>query len=217
MWWQRFCFLVLEKTLSVSQQLETVWVRDVSRGVGCSLAALSNLLSFLDWRRFYPGFLICPVLRLRNSTCPSGEEMDEAEDVIGVDDNFGQIFTVVAQSISNVWTSGEFLPGNFNRPWLGGSFEPPLNLELDNIDLVTLGRIPNTLDSDLAGAWQRKQKFSALFYFASTAIFIDIERVGNTAIMLQLGWYHIRWHGDIPLVHVSDTITTQVKVQSISV
>ena len=77
-------------------------MRDVSRGVGCSLAALSNLLSFLDWRRFYPGFLIGPVLRLRNSTCPSGEEMDEAKDVIGVDDNFGQIFTVVAQSISNV-------------------------------------------------------------------------------------------------------------------
>ena len=136
MWWQRFCFLVLEKTLSVSQQLETVLVRDVSRGVGCSLAALSNLLSFLDWRRFYPGFLICPVLRLRNSTCPSGEELDEAKDVIGVDDNFGQFFTVVAQSISNVWTSGEFLPGNFNRPWLGAA----LNLhwtELDNDDRDT--------------------------------------------------------------------------------
>ena len=70
--------------------------------MGCSLVALSNLLSFLDWRRFYPGFLICPVLRLRNSTCPSGEEMDEAEDVKGVDENFGQFFVAVAQSISNV-------------------------------------------------------------------------------------------------------------------
>ena len=54
--------------------------------MGCSLAALSNLLSFLDWRRLDPGFLIGPVLRLRNSTCPSGEELDEAKDVKGVDD-----------------------------------------------------------------------------------------------------------------------------------
>lgn len=97
-----FCFLVLEKNLSVSQLLETVWVRDNAQGVGCSLVVLSNLLSVLDWRKFYPGFLIGPVLRLRNSTCPSGEEMDEAEDVKGVDENFGQFFVVVAQSISNV-------------------------------------------------------------------------------------------------------------------
>ena len=76
--------------------------RDVSRGVGCSLVVLSKLLSVLDWRKLDPGFLIGPVLRLRNSTCPSGEEMDEAEDVKGVDDNFGQFFLVVAQSISNV-------------------------------------------------------------------------------------------------------------------
>ena len=77
-------------------------MRDVAQGVGCSLAALSSLLSFLDWRRADPGFLIGPVLRLRNSTCPSGEELDEAEDVKGVDDNFGQFFAVVTQSISNV-------------------------------------------------------------------------------------------------------------------
>ena len=62
--------------------------RDVSQGVGCSLVALSRLLSVLDdWRRLNPGFLIGPVLRLRNSTCPSGEEMDKAKDVDeGVDD-----------------------------------------------------------------------------------------------------------------------------------
>ena len=77
-------------------------MRDNAQGVGCSLVVLSKLLSVLDWRKLDPGFLIGPVLRLRNSTCPSGEELDEAKDVIGVDDNFGQIFTVVAQSISNV-------------------------------------------------------------------------------------------------------------------
>ena len=38
--------------------------------MGCSLVALSN----------DPDFLSGPVLRLRNSTCPSGEEMDQAED-----------------------------------------------------------------------------------------------------------------------------------------
>ena len=62
-------------------------MKDVSRGVGCSLVALSRLLSVLDdWRRLNPGFLIGPVLRLRNSTCPSGEEMDKAKDIEGVDD-----------------------------------------------------------------------------------------------------------------------------------
>ena len=77
--------------------------RDVSQGVGCSLVALSSLRSVLDdWRRLNPGFLIGPVLRLRNSTCPSGEELDKAEDIEGVDDVTLGRFPLVAQSISNV-------------------------------------------------------------------------------------------------------------------
>ena len=92
------------KNCGVSQLRETVLGRDVSQGVGCSLVALSRLLSVLDdWRRLNPGFLIGPVLRLRNSTCPSGEEIDEAEDIDeGVDDVTSGRFPVVAQSISNV-------------------------------------------------------------------------------------------------------------------
>ena len=55
---QIFGFLDLELNLAVSPQWETDLVRDVSRGVGCSLAALSILASQ------------CPVLLLRNSALP---------------------------------------------------------------------------------------------------------------------------------------------------
>ena len=55
--------------------------------MGCSLVALSN----------DPDFLSGPVLRLRNSTCPSGEEMDQAEDV---DD---RVVDEVTSSRSSLW------------------------------------------------------------------------------------------------------------------
>ena len=113
-----------------------------------------------------------------------------------------------------VWTSGEFLPGTL--PTLtGSSFEPLLNLELDNDDRWHLEEFRTlTLDSDLI-LTKENRSYMAIILFSSSTGYLHRHwlRVGNTAIIFKLVWDHIKWHGDIPLVHVSDAITTQVKAQ----
>ena len=137
---QIFGFLDPEWNLAVSPQWETDLVRDVSRGVGCSLAALSILASQ------------CPVLLLRNSALPKQRGAGRSQGlwrcrefsapvVIGVTWYFEQILIFFLHKVFPMYAQFDLQTVRGNKEkrriprlspfhpliYFRGSNEPPLN------------------------------------------------------------------------------------------